>query len=337
MPLEKPDAPVVGKVTHHTIELKWEHVKQALPVVTHAKRYKYLLQESDTKKKEWRNVYSGYSTFKTVESLETEKDYLFRLAVINCDNESSEYSIACPVKTIREPLTGDLLHKAIILDRKTDVAQICESADGPRICEIPDKFGNLPLMIAVNRNNLEMVEFLIEKGINVNSKNESGKTALMLAAFSGKINVVKVLVNNGAKYDVIDNLGQTVLHYAVDGGNLDSIQFLLLEGVEVDKCDTASSWSPLLRTAAVGGNKDVAEILLKYKANPNLLDKDNKSALMIAVINGNQPLVQILIEHGADLNIKNEYGKNAFEMAVAMDRRRVVKYLEEIMEGKQLK
>lgn len=48
-----------------------------------------------------------------------------------------------------------MLHKAIILDRKSDVEQILSSADGPRIVEIPDKFGNLPLMIAVNRNNLE--------------------------------------------------------------------------------------------------------------------------------------------------------------------------------------
>jgi ankyrin repeat protein len=56
---------------------------------------------------------------------------------------------------IEEPLTGEALHKAIVLDRKSDVEKILESEDGPRVVEIPDKFGNLPLMIAVNRNNLE--------------------------------------------------------------------------------------------------------------------------------------------------------------------------------------
>lgn len=54
-----------------------------------------------------------------------------------------------------EPLTGDALHKAILLDKKSDVEKILDSPDGPRVLEIPDKFGNLPLMIAVNRNNLE--------------------------------------------------------------------------------------------------------------------------------------------------------------------------------------
>ena len=121
----------------------------------------------------------------------------------------------------------------------------------------------------------------------------------MLAAFSGKLNVVKELVNSGASYDKKDNSGCTVLHYAVgklyrtkfqitqlvnkiifclkiDGGNLECIQFLLLEGVEVDITDNTANWTPLLRAASIGGNKDVAELLLKYKANPNKLDKDNK-------------------------------------------------------------
>lgn len=56
-----------------------------------------------------------------------------------------------------EPLNGEALHKAIVLDRKGDVEKILDTADGPRLLEIPDKFGNLPLMIAVNRNNLEYV------------------------------------------------------------------------------------------------------------------------------------------------------------------------------------
>lgn len=55
MAIEKPDPPVVGKVTHHSIELNWNHVKEKLPT-NH--RYKYVLQECDKSKKEWGNVYS---------------------------------------------------------------------------------------------------------------------------------------------------------------------------------------------------------------------------------------------------------------------------------------
>jgi hypothetical protein len=55
-----------------------------------------------------------------------------------------------------EPITGETLHKAIILDRRADVEKILETSEGKRVLEIPDKFSNLPLMIAVNRNNLEL-------------------------------------------------------------------------------------------------------------------------------------------------------------------------------------
>jgi ankyrin repeat protein len=54
-------------------------------------------------------------------------------------------------------LTGDGLHKAILLDRKSEVEKMLDTEDGPRLLEIPDKFGNLPLMIAVNRNNVEYI------------------------------------------------------------------------------------------------------------------------------------------------------------------------------------
>lgn len=100
-----------------------------------------------------------------------------------------------------------------------------------------------------------------------------------------------------------------------------------MDNVDVNAKDSTSGWTPLLRAASVGGNKDVADLLIKFKADIDVLDKDNKNALMIAVINGNQPFVQTLVEHGADLNIKNEYGKTAFEMAVAMDRRVLTRLL----------
>ena len=65
-----------------------------------------------------------------------------------------------------------------------------------------------------------MVALLIEKGIDVNAQNDTGKTALHLAAFYGKLNVFKELRNNGASYKIRDRTGLSTLHYAVDGGNL---------------------------------------------------------------------------------------------------------------------
>ena len=165
-----------------------------------------------------------------------------------------------------------------------------------------------------------IVELLVSRGVNVNAQNSSGKTALMLAAFSGHLDIIKELRNNGASYDIRDFSGCTVLHYAVDGGVIESIRYFLMDGIDVNARDN-NGWTPLIRAASINCTGDVAEILLKFNAEVNAIDKDRKSALMIAVINGNQPFVETLVQHGADLEIRNDYGRTAYEIAYAMDRR----------------
>ena len=52
----RPSPPVIGKVTHATIELFWDHVKEKL---VPNQRYRFTLQETiTTHKREWTTVYS---------------------------------------------------------------------------------------------------------------------------------------------------------------------------------------------------------------------------------------------------------------------------------------
>lgn len=45
-----------------------------------------------------------------------------------------------------------------MLDRKAEIEQMLQSSIGERLLQIPDKFGNLPLMIAIIRNNFEYIK-----------------------------------------------------------------------------------------------------------------------------------------------------------------------------------
>ena len=56
MSLSRPDPPVLGKVTHASVELLWSHVKEKLEP---NQRYKFTVQElSQNIKREWATVYS---------------------------------------------------------------------------------------------------------------------------------------------------------------------------------------------------------------------------------------------------------------------------------------
>ena len=59
------------------------------------------------------------------------------------------------------------------------------------------------------------VSELIEKGADVNMKNNEGHTPLMWAACNRNAGTVKKLIKAGADVNAQDNLGKTALMYAV--------------------------------------------------------------------------------------------------------------------------
>ena len=172
-----------------------------------------------------------------------------------------------------------------------------------------------------------MVELLVEKGAEVNAQSESLKTALMLAAFYGKLNIVKLLRQKSASYDLKDKSGMSAIHYAVDGGNADTLEWILQDGADVNARDYSNGWTPLLRAASVNSSKDIARVLVRYKARIDAMDKEDKTALMIATVNGNLQFVQVMIENGADFTIRTKFGKSLYELAYSMDRKVYFFYL----------
>ena len=71
------------------------------------------------------------------------------------------------------------------------------------------------LHIAAEAGNLKVIEKLLEKGVDINAKDEDGKTALHIAAERGHLNAVKLLINNHAEVDIKDHDNKIPLELAV--------------------------------------------------------------------------------------------------------------------------
>lgn len=84
-------------------------------------------------------------------------------------------------------------------------------------------FEKTPLMIAASKNNVEMLEFLVNKGAKLETKNKDGFTALLWAVWTNSNRAAEYLINKGAKLDSKTKSGDTVLHLAVLQNNTNLI------------------------------------------------------------------------------------------------------------------
>jgi ankyrin repeat protein len=93
-----------------------------------------------------------------------------------------------------------LLYGKEITDKDIELAQLL-LANGANVDEAPvsgDLQGFTPLIFAARGNKIDVVNFLIENGANVNAKNVNDETPLSLAEEAGNTEIVKILKAKGA-------------------------------------------------------------------------------------------------------------------------------------------
>jgi len=176
-----------------------------------------------------------------------------------------------------------------------------------------------PLDIALITNQHAVVKLLVERGANLNVKNNS---ALLKAVRYCGENTVRYLHRMGAQlnglnhvkssaYDeayygnkkniaVLKDLGLDIRKYcgktlrkAVSNHDMKMVQYLLDEGVDI--------------------NYNESDMVYPYKATP----------LTVAARNNNMKMVQFLVERGADVTIQEKDGERAYTIAIS---RRMMKW-----------
>ncbi|EAY09395.1 ankyrin repeat protein, putative [Trichomonas vaginalis G3] len=95
-------------------------------------------------------------------------------------------------------------------------------------------------------NCIEESKLLISYGININAKDNQGKTPLIVASKSNHEEMVALLVSYGADVNEKDNTGQTALHYAAAIDNDKAIDILLSHDADINAEDNNGE-KPALR------------------------------------------------------------------------------------------
>ncbi|MEO0202771.1 MAG: ankyrin repeat domain-containing protein [candidate division WOR-3 bacterium] len=88
------------------------------------------------------------------------------------------------------------------------------------------------LLESVSRGELSKTKDFINKGADINIKNNNGKTPLHIAVENEYEDIVKLLLEKNVDVNIKDNEGNTPLHKAVKNGNYFIIKELLKFGAD---------------------------------------------------------------------------------------------------------
>ena len=176
--------------------------------------------------------------------------------------------------------------------------------------------GDMPLHTAASAGHADVVEFLIEKGADVNAR-AGDRTALSIAA-GRHSDVVKVLLARGATFDSSKSSGSP-LWDAVGGNQIKTVKRLLQAKADATMVDQ-HGWN-LLHVAALRSRIDAEmfNVLIEAKADVNGLTVKKDTPLHIAAKKGNLTAARILISNGADLQRLNAAGKTPLMLSKELE------------------
>lgn len=121
---------------------------------------------------------------------------------------------------------------------------------------------------------VDVTEFLLNNGIDSNSKSDNKETPMMLASFLGNDDTLNILIRYGAN---IQGEEKKPLYWASKGGHLSTVKLLVENGANIDDFEESNVFP-------------------------------NETPLMVASRYGFIDIVEYLIQKGADKLIKNSEG-----------------------------
>jgi serine/threonine-protein phosphatase 6 regulatory ankyrin repeat subunit B len=191
-----------------------------------------------------------------------------------------------------------------------------------------NKYNSLLVLVVIQKN-IEMVKMLLDLKIQLNGKDNKGKTAFMHAIITEQVEIINLLLNdsNGLTntnfINEKDNDGLTPIMHAIKTGNLEIFNIVIKLNPNINEKDN-DGFTPIIH-AINTGNFEIANILIDLNANINEQDNNNKIALIHlmqfsffdrTIQKSVLKLMTKLIEKGSILNEKDNNGQTILIHAI---------------------
>jgi len=217
----------------------------------------------------------------------------------------------------------------------------------------PDKDGITALIAAVKaKKNIEILQYLVSNGADVNYKTPEGKSVLefalndkptleFLLKSGAKVNpriiaknfyicenneVLRLLIAKGANINARGEFGETPLKRIIGFAKFDTIKNLLDLGADINIPNKFGD--TVLMDAVTNKDPKITALLLQKGAALTINSGNERygdTALMKAAGKGNIEIVKMLVDNGAKVNLKNNMDETPLMRAV--EHPEIVQYL----------
>ncbi|KAL7300569.1 hypothetical protein TKK_0006563 [Trichogramma kaykai] len=173
-----------------------------------------------------------------------------------------------------------------------------------------DKKGQTPLHYAVYKGNVRIIKSLLERGADANVADTEGLTPLHICCDSHSAYYIFRISSEKeqqVQVNARDNLGRTPLHYAVFTCRIDFVTMLLTKGADPNSAD-AEGVTPLHIICQKKYDDEMAKFFFKIckqenqTVRVNVRDMLGRTPMQWAVARFSLSVVDMLLAHGAELS-----------------------------------